>query len=44
MDICWYQVDLNDNHEMTVGGVATILSALLAGMPSYGQACAATCP
>ncbi len=31
------KVDLEYNHEMQVGGAATILSALLGGMPSYGQ-------
>ena len=31
------KVDLDYNHEMQVGGAATILSALLGGMPSYGQ-------
>ena len=31
------KVDLDYNHEMQVGGAATLLSALLCGMPSYGQ-------
>ena len=31
------KVDLDYNHEMQVGGAATLLSALLGGMPSYGQ-------
>ena len=31
------KVDLDYNDEMQVGGAATLLSALLCGMPSYGQ-------
>ncbi|KAL1510690.1 hypothetical protein AB1Y20_006985 [Prymnesium parvum] len=31
------KVDLDYNHEMQVGGLATLVSALLTGMPCYGQ-------
>ena len=31
------KVDLDYNHQMQLGGGATLLSALLAGMPCYGQ-------
>ena len=31
------KIDLDYNHEMQVGGGATLLSALLGGMPGYGQ-------
>jgi hypothetical protein len=30
-------VDFDYNHEMTVGGLATIASAVLVGAPAYGQ-------
>lgn len=31
------RIDLDYNHEMVVGGCSTLLSAVLGGMPSYGQ-------
>ena len=31
------KIDLDYNHEMQVGGAATLLSAFLGGMPAYGQ-------